>query len=159
MFHREIRYAKHTHPNKPWQWVKPKYWGKLNPKRNDHWVFGSKRTEVYLLKFRWFNIERHILVKGTASPDDPGLKEYWRKRQSAKAGSLRPRQQKLARTQNNICPLCRNWLHNDEELHEHHVKPRSQGGGDEMGNLQLVHLYCHQQVHKSTGQRQLKRES
>ena len=44
MFHRATRYAKHTHPKKPWNWRKNRYWGRLNPERNDHWVFGDKHT-------------------------------------------------------------------------------------------------------------------
>jgi hypothetical protein len=48
-------------------------------------VFGNKQTGRHLLKFSWFNIERHILVKGKSSPDDPSLKEYWKQRNLAKA--------------------------------------------------------------------------
>ena len=44
-------------------------------------MFGDKATGGYLLKFSWFNIERHALVQGTASPDDPGLREYWANRE------------------------------------------------------------------------------
>ena len=40
-------------------------------------------------------------------------------------------------------------LHNGEELHVHHVIPKSQGGEDTVSNLTLVHLYCHQQIHQS----------
>ena len=68
MFHQEHLWAKFSHPNKPWHWRKARYWGALNPKRNDQWVFGDKRTGKYLLKFNWFPIERHILVAGKASP-------------------------------------------------------------------------------------------
>jgi len=34
----------------------------------------------HLVKFSWTNIVRHTLVTGWASPDDPGLQEYWAKR-------------------------------------------------------------------------------
>jgi RNA-directed DNA polymerase len=37
----------------------------------DRWVFGSKQTGSYPLKYRWFRIQPHTLVKGYASPDDP----------------------------------------------------------------------------------------
>jgi RNA-directed DNA polymerase len=85
MFYRADRYTKWMHPNKPKHWRQQKYWGRLNLDRLDTWVFGDKTSGGYLLKFGWFPIERHILVKGTASPDDPSLKEYWMKRQEAKA--------------------------------------------------------------------------
>ena len=52
-----------THPHKPWYWLKRKYWGQLNPKRQDRWVFGDAlhSTAKPLLKFSWTPIERHIL--------------------------------------------------------------------------------------------------
>lgn len=88
MYGREVRYVKHTHPTKPKEWTQPRYWGRLNLDRNDRWVFGDKHTGAYLLKFSWFPIERHTLVKGRASPDDPALKDYWKERQAAKAKDL-----------------------------------------------------------------------
>jgi RNA-directed DNA polymerase len=147
MFQREVRYARRTHPNKPWKWLKGRYWDKLNPKRNDTWVFGDKTQETYLLKFSWFKIERHTMVKGKASPDDPALQEYWQKRQKAKAKDLMPNQQKLAKDQNYVCRVCGVSLFNGEELHEHHIQPRSKGGNNDRENRTLVHLYCHQHIH------------
>ena len=29
MFHHEVRWAKCTHPRKPWHWLKRRYWGRL----------------------------------------------------------------------------------------------------------------------------------
>jgi len=147
MFYKEVRHVKRTHPHKPKKWQQRKYWGRLHLDRQDHWVFGDKRTGQHLLKYRWFPIERHILVKGTASPDDPALKDYWQKRNAAKAKDLPASRQKMARKQNGICPICKNTLFNDEELHVHHKKPKAKGGKDNYGNLVLVHSFCHQQIH------------
>src|SRR5262249_19851287 len=77
MQHRATRYTRRMHPNKPWKWRKNRYWGRLNPGREDRWVFGDKHTGAYLLKFGWFKIVRHPLVRGRSSPDDPGLRDYW----------------------------------------------------------------------------------
>src|SRR5205085_11820654 len=77
MYKRQWRYVKRTHKEKPSKWCVERYWGQLNPQRDDHWVFGDKQTGNYLLKFAWFPIRRHIMVKGKASPDDSDLKEYW----------------------------------------------------------------------------------
>ncbi len=147
MFYKEVRHVKRTHPHKPKKWRQRKYWGRLNLDRQDHWVFGDKHTGHHLLKYSWFPIERHILVKGTSSPDDPALKDYWQKRNAAKAKDLPPSRQKIARKQNGICPICENTLFNDEELHVHHKKPKAKGGKDNYGNLVLVHYFCHQQIH------------
>src|SRR5262249_37203010 len=50
MYHRELRYAKHTHPEKSDQWRIARYWGRLDKRREDNWVFGDKRTGGFLLK-------------------------------------------------------------------------------------------------------------
>jgi RNA-directed DNA polymerase len=147
MNYKEIRYARHTHPDKPKQWWKAKYFGRLNLDRQDNWVFGDKQSGAYLFKYSWFPIERHILVKGRASPDDPKLKGYWRARNKAKAKDLAPSKQKLAQRQKGLCPVCGETLFNEEELHVHHKKPRAKGGKSNYGNLQLIHLFCHQQLH------------
>ena len=147
MFYKEVRHVKRTHPHKPKKWQQRKYWARLNLDRQDRWVFGDKQTGQHLLKYRWFPIERHILVKGTASPDDPALKDYWQKRNMAKAKDLPPSRQKIARKQDGICPVCKDTLFNDEELHVHHKKPKAKGGKDNYGNLVLVHYFCHQQIH------------
>lgn len=147
MFHREIRYVRYSHPTKPWKWCKDQYWGSWHHQRNDRWVFGDKRTGAILLKFHWFNIHRHILVKGTASPDDPALFEYWTHRQKQRAQVLSPSQRKIAHRQGYVCEGCGESLLNDEELHIHHEQWRSRGGEDTYENLTLRHLYCHQQIH------------
>jgi len=149
MFQRERRYVMRTHPLKNWNWRKRKYWGKLNPHREDTWVFGDKQTGMYLQKFSWFKIERHVLVRGTASPDDPALRDYWTTRTQAQAKNLRPWLQQLARKQHSVCRLCGESLFNGEELHEHHIEPKRKGGTEAVSNRTLVHLYCHQQIHSS----------
>jgi RNA-directed DNA polymerase len=150
MFYKEDRYTRRAHPKKNKDWRHLRYWGRLHLERNDPWVFGDKQTGAYLLKFSWFPIERHVLVKGTASPDDPRLKDYWMKRQARPVKDLTLSKQKLAKRQKGRCPECGESLFNDEELHVHHLLPLSQGGKNTYSNLALVHLFCHQQIHAKT---------
>jgi RNA-directed DNA polymerase len=147
MYIRTFRYAKFTHPTKSTAWRHARYWGRLNHKRQDRWVFGDKRSGRYLLKFSWTRIARHPLVRGTASPDDPSLREYWRDRQKVHARNLSPSDRRIAVAQGFVCTLCGVPLLNGEELHRHHKCPKGQGGSDSVGNLEIVHLYCHQQRH------------
>jgi len=142
MYQREVRYIKRTHPNKPAYWTKARYFGRMNRKRQANWVFGDKRTGGYLLQFSWFTIERHVLVRGKASPDDPALRKYWAKRTATQTKDLAPRIQKVARAQNSVCPLCGESIHNGEEIHEHHVHGRRNSDA-----VILLHLYCHQKIH------------
>ena len=90
MHQRAERYVKHRHPNKSRTWRVGRYRGRLHPTRKDHWVFGDKRTGAYLLKFSWFKIVRHRLVQGTASPDDPSLRDYWWSRRRVNGRSPDP---------------------------------------------------------------------
>jgi RNA-directed DNA polymerase len=146
MFHRERRYANRTHPQKSWYWKKQRYWGTLNLQRKDNWVFGDKQSGSYLLKFSWIDIRRHIMVRGTHSPDDPRLKEYWQDRNKKKVRDLPPRQQRIAKRQESLCEGCGETLFNGELLEVHHVRPKKDGGEDGIHNLHLLHLYCHQQI-------------
>jgi RNA-directed DNA polymerase len=150
MFIRANRYTKRMHPNKPRPWRHRKYWGRFNLDRLDHWTFGDKQTGGYLLRFSWFPIERHTLVKGAASPDDPRLIDYWTKRQAKNVKDLTFSKQKLARRQKGCCPECGESLFNEEELQVHHLLARSKGGKNTYDNLALVHLLCHQQIHAKT---------
>ena len=150
MFYKADRYTRRMHPKKSKDWRHQKYWGRFQLDRLDPWVFGDKQTGGHLLKFSWFPIERHVLVKGRASPDDPSLKDYWTKRQAAKAKDLTFSKQKLAKRQHGRCPECGDSLFNEEELHVHHLLARSQGGTNSSSNLALVHLLCHQHIHAVT---------
>jgi RNA-directed DNA polymerase len=146
MLRRCVRYVRRTHPGKPMTWCLKQYWGRLNPKVNDPWVFGDKRSGHYLLKFSWFPIERHVLVRGTASPDDPSLREYWWARRRVNIRHLIPSDVKLAEAQDWLCPVCGAFLINGEALERHHLKPKGEGGTDAYDNRVLVHQYCHQQL-------------
>ena len=150
MYKRAQRWCRRTHPNKGGRWITDTYFGKKNPGRQDRWVFGGERG--YLEKLGWIPIRRHAMVKANASPDNPELRIYWEERNRKKADTLPfDRQRWLARRQKGICPVCRMSLHNGEELHVHHVTPKSKGGSDKRENLQLTHLYCHQQIHRREG--------
>lgn len=159
MYQRENRYTKRMHPNKSDRWRCKRYWGRLNLDRNDSWVFGDKHTGKYLTKFSWNKIERHTLIKGKASPDDPEQMEYWKIREKARAKELTPSYQKIAAKQRYQCPECGETLFNGEEIHKHHVIPRHQGGKDTYSNLRLVHLPCHQQIHSKLKKEQPSQEA
>ena len=69
------------HPKKGKYWIADKYFGK---RRNVNWVFQANdgKKTIYLFEVSSVKIERHIKVKGSASPDDPSLRDYWRIREN-----------------------------------------------------------------------------
>jgi len=82
------------HPNKGKRWVATKYFGAVEHAR---WRFQAKTGNeiLYLYDVRLIPIERHIKVKGTASPDDPTLQDYWKKRKDER--NTRRRQRKVTK--------------------------------------------------------------
>jgi RNA-directed DNA polymerase len=147
MLHRQVRYVNRLHPRKTCAWRRRRYWGRLNKDHKDHWVFGDKKTGQHLVKFSWFRIRRHVLVRGRSSPDDPSLREYWWSRQKVNARYLSADDLELAIAQDWVCRLCGMDLINGEELHRHHRTPKGRGGTEAKENRELVHLFCHQQIH------------
>ena len=148
-------WARKRHPKKGKRWIADKY---FMPKNGRRWTFnatvatrdGGKKT-IRLVQLMDIPIERHIKVKGTVSPDDPQLNEYWTKRQTQYGKTYWGRGSKLhhvAENQNWRCPVCREHLFNGEELQTHHKNPISNGGKDNRENLIHLHKVCHQQLHR-----------
>ncbi len=149
MYEKASHWCRRNHPNKSWKWITRNYFGTFRVGRLDKWIFGSPKSGHYLPKLSWLPIRRHVMIRYDVSPDDPNLRSYWEQREARKAELLPTRRQReLAKRQRGQCPICRESLHNDEELHVHHVIPKSRGGEDAISNLALIHLYCHQQTHK-----------
>jgi RNA-directed DNA polymerase len=143
LFQLQQKWTRWKHHMKSWKWRKERYWFTRN---GDRWVFGNE--DLMMNKFAWFPIERHVLVQRGACWDDPNLTTYWMERsKKITLLMLTSFQRVLAKQQNYVCPICRESLGNDEELHQHHVVRRRDGGSDKPENQQLVHLYCHLAVH------------
>ncbi|OHV51594.1 hypothetical protein BCD48_45085 [Pseudofrankia sp. BMG5.36] len=151
-------WARRRHPNKPKRWIKNRYFGRFNKDRQDTWVFGDRQTGVYLHKFSWTPIVRHVLVKGTASPDDPALTRYWAdRRRNRKLPPLAPSLMRSLRAQRGRCPLCGNsltdadrepqspsqweeWFFTLRTTLSHHRVAQTSGQPDE--HYRLVHARC-----------------
>jgi RNA-directed DNA polymerase len=109
------KWARWRHRNKPRHWVVARYFGKFNKFRNDHWVFGDRGSGGYLVKFSWTGIERHVPVKGSASPDDPALASYWAGRRKKAKPPLDRYTLRLLSRQAGLCPLCGDRLLSAEQ--------------------------------------------
>jgi RNA-directed DNA polymerase len=155
------KWATWRHKNKPERWIVGRYFGKFNKFRNDRWVFGDRDSGAYLVKFSWTAIQRHVLVKGTASPDDPALAGYWAGRRKKIKPPLDRYTLHLLSRQDGQCPLCgdpllsaaqppqspeqweRWWLHVTRRAVAssyltHHGRPGSPGDD----HTRLVHASC-----------------
>ncbi|MGQ4810602.1 hypothetical protein NKDENANG_04084 [Candidatus Entotheonellaceae bacterium PAL068K] len=145
MWTRAYRWCKRAHPTKSANWITRTYFSKFRMGRNNKWVFGARETGAHLPNLSWTPIKRHIMVKYDASPDNPALRTYWDERERRKGKDLATKwQREMVARQKDKCPICGGSLHNGEELHSHHVIPKSKGGKDTLSNIELVHIYCHQ---------------
>ncbi|MEG3857820.1 group II intron reverse transcriptase/maturase [Microcoleus sp. herbarium12] len=124
------RWAKRRHPNKNTKWVQKRYFKTIN---GNKWTFATttsdrrgKEKDLILYPIAYTPIERHIKVKGDASPDDSSLKEYWEKRHQKYGKSYWERNSRnytIAYNQNWKCPVCGEPLFNEEEIETHHIVP------------------------------------
>jgi RNA-directed DNA polymerase len=156
-------WAKRRHPNKNTKWVRKRYFQTVN---GNKWTFActisdrrKKESPLTLLSIASTTIERHIKVKGDASPDDPLLNEYWEKRFQKYGKSYWEKGSKLhlvGQNQNWKCPICGEPLFNGEEIDTHHIVPVKQGGLNDVTNLVHIHRACHKQVHSKSKSNRLK---
>ena len=152
------KWAKRRHPKKGKKWVYNRY---FRTYKGQKWTFmceGTNRSgkeQRYTLTniARDIPIIRHIKVKGSASPDDPSLKEYWEKRYESMGKKLWARGSKyelIARKQGYRCPVCNDPLFNGERIETHHIVSVKDGGSSDIENLIHLHSPCHKQEHSKT---------
>jgi RNA-directed DNA polymerase len=134
------QWAKSRHPNKNGEWRSNKYW---HVDQGNGWIFTDQRSKLW--DYTRTHIQRHVKVKGTASPYDGNLL-YWSKRLSNHymfSGLLG----KLLQKQQGKCRWC-GLLFQDEDIVEiDHITPKSKGGGEELSNKFALHRHCHDQRH------------
>jgi len=146
------------------EWVRKRYFKTIN---GNKWTFATtitnrrgKEETIAICRLAKLPIERHVKIKGTASPDDPTLTRYWEQRQT-KTGKIYwdkgSKYYKLAQNQDWKCPICGEHLFNGEELHTHHKIRVKEGGMDSIDNLIHLHKTCHKHIH--TGKRSVRQEA
>lgn len=146
LFKLQWNWVGRSHPNKSRRWRRGRYWGRVLADHGANRAF--KGQEVHMRCHAWTPVKRHTMVRRFACWDDPDLEEYWAGRKAQEAiNSLTAFQRKVAEAQKWVCPICRDWILNGEEWHEHRIIPGTEGGRYTRENVRLVHLYCHQTVH------------
>ena len=102
---------------------------------------------VTLLMHSRFHRLRFQMVKGTNSPLDPRLTEYWEDRRvqalfRRAAADVRRRRIYLLKRQNYRCAISGLPLDDTSEIVLHQVVPQQSGGYDDWSNLCLVHKWA-----------------
>ncbi len=153
VWHYLRNWALRRHPKKGKKWVEKKYFKTLQGVKEFACTIKDRQGKakiVAVIRTARLPIERHIKVRGTASPDDPELKEYWKNRQSKYGKTYWAKGSKYYHVANNqtwTCPVCREHLFNGEELHTHHKIRVKDGGTERIENLIHLHVACHRHIH------------
>lgn len=75
------KFVKRLHPNKPWNWIKKKYFPfYYDGKYYGNWVLTGPKENNNLIKMVWTPIKRHVMIKSNYSPYDKSKFEYFAKR-------------------------------------------------------------------------------
>jgi len=80
---RIYKFVKRLHPNKPWYWIKKKYFPFYHDgKYYGNWVLTGPKEGNILIKMVWTPIRRRAMIKYNYSPYDKSKSEYFMKRKS-----------------------------------------------------------------------------
>jgi RNA-directed DNA polymerase len=140
LFRQLQQWARYRHPNKGKRWVAHKYWHVDDGKG---WHFTDQ--QVTLRDHPQTHIQRHVKVKGTASPYDGNL-VYWSQRLSNHY-LLSSIKSQLIKKQAGKCRWCELHFREGDLIEIDHIIPRSLGGGEELSNKFALHRHCHDQRH------------
>ena len=111
----------------------------------DQWRFAPSEG-IPLRNHASTPIERHVKVKGNASPYDGNLL-YWSKRLRSSHPLTQNRLGILLSRQQGKCRYCELLFRENDVIEMDHLTPRSQGGKDDISNLVALHRHCHDQRH------------
>ncbi len=148
MFRLLWRWAKRRHPNKGNRWIARKYWKTIE---GDNWVFSCQQGETQFKLHKHSSYpagQRWTKVKENRSPFD-GDEIYWSTRLGDKYQTKDPQKARLLRGQKGKCHNCQRSFKPGDNLEKHHLIPNSQGGNNSDKNLVLLHLHCHDKVHRN----------
>lgn len=148
------RWAIRRHPHKRPTWVRKKYF-KTVGKRS--WVFTGEITErgdqsrnIHLVRASYTPIRRHVKVISASNPYDTKWESYFEQRLGVKmVAELKGKNRllNLWKSQNGICPVCKQKITKITGWNAHHIVWQSKGGGDQLSNQVLLHPTCHSKVH------------
>ena len=145
-------WATRRHQNKNKHWIRRRYW---KEGEGQHSIFAT--PEQYdLRKHSATVIQRHVKVKGTASPYDGNLL-YWSQRlknHPTTRGTLAM----LLQKQQSKCKWCGLAFREEDHIEIDHITPKSSGGTEKLDNKCALHSHCHDQRHSIHNRDQMTEE-
>ena len=155
IFRKIRRWCHRRHPSKSWKWLRTKY---FRHQGHRHWIFhgtlpdkDGKGIPLSLMEAGRVPVRRYVKIQSAAHPYDPVWEPYLEERlywqlEGTLAGKGRIAY--LWTSQKGRCAGCGQALRPSEKpWHIHHRCWRCHGGQETVDNLELLHGYCHRQIH------------
>lgn len=140
LFQQLQRWGKRRHPHKSGTWISNVYW---HVDEGKGWIFTDHKSILW--QHDQTEIQRHIKVKGTASPYNGDLL-YWSQRLRTHP-MLNGQLGKLLQKQAGKCRWCELLFRDGDIIEIDHIIPKRLGGGEELSNKFALHRHCHDQRH------------
>jgi len=153
LWQRLYQWARRRHPLKGKRWVADKYFCAINGRK---WTFaeirGKGKDKIIIKSLKGYSKHKertgsYARVGYDRSYYD-GDTAYWAERLSKGYGNITPSKVKMLKRQDGICPVCKCRFTNTDLTEAHHIHPRHLGGENTYLNLVLVHLHCHDKIHR-----------
>ena len=126
------------------------------------WNFIGKDAESRIVKLSDIPIKRFIKVRKDTRVYDVNAIDYWKERGYLKARiSIHTSKSVnvLFTKQKGRCAYCHDNIKEHDikgsNIHQHHLKPRSEGGDWKSGNLRLLHADCHTSLHSTYSRKEM----
>ena len=154
-----------------WNWARSKHPTTYSHKKvaityfrrdKGRWQFSGKKTDTKMAMLSDISIRRFAKVRKEERVYDVEANEYWTKREYLKAKNSIFEStvcNMLFTRQNGKCPHCQQDITERQvkssEIHQHHMKPRSEGGDWKLDNLRLLHAECHNSLHSMYSRKEM----
>ena len=138
------RWGNTRHPKKSKQWVRAKYFIRVDERNRFGTYFKDEEGEtkpMYVVGHADTHHQDYVLVRGNSSPYDGDLL-YWAKRLKQHP-LVNNEKAKLLQIQKGQCPRCGLYFRDGDLLEIDHIVPTALGGKDNRNNKWVYHRHCH----------------
>jgi 5-methylcytosine-specific restriction endonuclease McrA len=101
----------------------------------------EKENRMVIVNLSETRIKTHTLLKLDKNPYLKENREYFDRRAVTKYDAKF--RELIFKKYKHICPLCKESLHNGENIELHHIIPAKEGGKYTASNIQPLHQLCH----------------
>lgn len=150
------KWARSRHTNKNKSWVFNRYFKPIGLQQGRFsCIIKNEKNEsrlVVLQQASKTEIRRHCKIQGRANPFNPTFNEYFENRISVKMRGSKEGKRKLMslwKKQRGLCAVCAERITSVTNWVLHYLQSPTEGGGNALSNLCMLHPKCHRDGYKN----------